>query len=99
MQDWEWEVADASRFHEFLDAYGETDLTDAERFSLMEVLVQCVDDVGNTPKFRAYWNALTPILQARLDLHRSTVEYWACLDEEDPSARFAVSTPMRDLLG
>jgi hypothetical protein len=33
MQDWEYEVADANRLHEFLPALEGSDLTDDERFS------------------------------------------------------------------
>jgi hypothetical protein len=98
MQDWEWEVADAARFEEFLGVYQDTDLGDDERFSLMEVLVQCAEDVSDTPEFGVFWYALKPLLQSRFELHRSTIEYWAVLEEEDPTARFLVSEPMRELL-
>lgn len=58
MQDWEWEVADATRFEEFLDVFRTGDLSDDERFSLMEVLVQCAEDVANAPEFEVFWQSI-----------------------------------------
>ena len=42
-QDWEWEIADPARFPEWLAVYRDVDLSDNERLSLMEMLVQCVE--------------------------------------------------------
>jgi hypothetical protein len=44
-QDWEWEVADATRFDEFLAAYHDPSLSDDERVSLIEILIQCVENL------------------------------------------------------
>lgn len=98
MQDWEWEVADASRFADFLDLYRTGELSDDERFSLMEILVQCAEDLeGNSPAKPA-WSQIEPLLLQRLELHLSTVVYWACPAEVDPEAQFFVSPYMRALL-
>jgi hypothetical protein len=40
MQDWEHEVADADRIHEFIAAYQSGQLDDDERFTLMELIIQ-----------------------------------------------------------
>jgi len=99
MQDWEWEVADASRFAEFLTLYRDGELSDGERFSLMEILVLCAEDLeGHTPAKPA-WSQIEPLLLQRLELHLSTVVYWACSAEVDPEAQFLVSPCMRALLG
>ena len=45
MQDWEWEVASPERIDEFLAAYEGGELTDDERFTLMETLLQSFEDV------------------------------------------------------
>ncbi|MCP5384447.1 MAG: hypothetical protein H6913_07510 [Altererythrobacter sp.] len=47
MQDWEFEVADANRIDEFLSAYQSQELTDDERFTLMEMIIQSFEDLGN----------------------------------------------------
>ncbi len=98
MQDWEWEVADAARFDEFLDAFRSTALSDNERFSLMEILVQCTEASLHEEELVARWTAIEPLLKARRALHSATIEYWACLGESDPAAMFRVSPLMRSLL-
>ena len=41
MEDWEYQVADASRLDEFLIALEAGELTDDERFTLSETVMQC----------------------------------------------------------
>jgi hypothetical protein len=99
MQDWEWEVADAQRFEEFLDAYRSANLSDDERFSLMEILVQCVEDLALQSTYAAGWSAIEPLLLSNARLHRTTIAYWACLGRSEPEARFQVSASMRHVWG
>jgi hypothetical protein len=96
MQDWEWEVADPSRFEEFLEVYSSGDLTDDERFTLMEMLIECVEEmglpmIGSSPQ----WQTIASRLLARPELHVSSVRYWSCLDDRDLEDCFRVSGPMR----
>lgn len=97
MQDWEWEVADVERFDEFIGVYRLASLSDDERFSLMEMLIQCTEDMTLQSNYAAAWSTIEPLLLSRPDLHRSTVAYWACLHEAEPVARFRVSGNMRQL--
>lgn len=97
MQDWEWEVADAKRFDEFIGVYRSAGLNDDERFSLMEMLIQCIEDMELQSNYVAAWSNIEPLLLSRPDLHRSTVAYWACLHEVESLARFRVSEKMRQL--
>ena len=46
MQDWQWEVADCARLSEFLDAYENSGLTDDERFTLMEIMLESFEDLA-----------------------------------------------------
>ncbi len=102
MQDWEYEVADAVRFPEFLQAYRHPSLSDSERESLMEMLVQCVEDrLGavpeQPPESLPEWQSVAGLLRQRASLHAATIDYWSCLEEPDLSLCFAVSAPMRSL--
>lgn len=97
MQDWEYEVADPERFNEFLAAYQSGELTEDERFSLMEVLVQCVEDTETEGIYEIAWSSIEPLLVANFRIHRSTVAYWAQLVETDPESFFRVSIAMRRL--
>lgn len=95
MQDWEWEVADFERFGEFLDAYKLQSLMDDERFSLMEILVQCVEDALSHSGDDAAWLEIEPLLLLNASLHRATIDYWArahCMESE---GLFHVSVRMR----
>jgi hypothetical protein len=100
-QDWEWEVARAEHFPAWLAIYKEATLTDDERFSLMEMLVQCVDEMcpAYTPpeqvEQRPEWRAVAALLRARPHLHASTIAYWSVFGGEWPDGQFVVSTPMR----
>lgn len=94
MQDWEWEVADVGRFDEFLEVYRAAGVTDAERYSLMEMLIQCVEEMPSS-LFDAAWQRIEPFLLARPEIHASTISYWACLEEIGPEAEFEVSRNMR----
>ncbi len=100
-QDWEWEVAQVEHFPTWLALYKDAALTDDERFSLMEMLVQCVD--GMCPAYsppeqveqRPEWQEVADLLRARPHLHASTIAYWSVFGGEWPEEQFLVSTPMR----
>ena len=96
MQDWEWEVADASRFGEFLDAYSSGSFDEGERFSLMEMLIQCVEDMDlPSVEVTPQWRSVAALLTANPWLHASSVRYWSCLGDRDLENCFSVSGPMR----
>jgi hypothetical protein len=100
-QDWEWEVAEEKHFPSYLALYKDATLTDDERFSLMEIMLQCVNEIfpaGSLPEDieqRPEWQAVAALLRARPDLHASTVAYWSVFGGEWPDGQFVISTPMR----
>lgn len=99
MQDWEWDVADAQRIQEFTAAYRDCpDLTNAERFSLMEMMVQCLDDLQDDPQAERSWDSIAPLLLANWELHAGTVAYWSCTDASAAQEQFHVSPRMGRLL-
>ena len=98
-QDWEYEVADPSRFGEFLGAYRSGGLDEDERFALMEILIQCVEEmdlpsVESSPQ----WHSVADLLRAHAGLHASSIRYWSCLDDRDLEDCFRVTGPMRAIL-
>jgi hypothetical protein len=100
-QDWEWEVAKPEHFWTWLALYRHAALTDDERFSLMEMLVQCVNEICPlyTPPDqvaqRPEWQALAALLRTRPRLHASTIAYWSVFGGEWPEGQFTISTAMR----
>lgn len=68
MQDWEWEVANADEFERYLAAYTPAMPSD-QRFSLMEMLVQCVEDSKDEALFNIRWARIRPLLVNHITLH------------------------------
>jgi hypothetical protein len=100
-QDWEWEVAESARFAEWLAVYRSERLSDDERFSLMEMLIQCVNDMAPTEgppeevEELPQWQALVALLRANPRLHASSIAYWSVFGHDHPEEQFRVSVPMR----
>lgn len=97
MQDWPWEVADADRIAEFLATYADEALSDKERFTLMEMLIQSAEDLGSARDQHLSWAEIKKLLDTHFALHAASVEYWACLDSELEDA-WEVAGFMRGLL-
>jgi hypothetical protein len=93
---WAWEVADPSRFGEFLSAYVADPLDEDERFALMEILIQCVEDM-DLPSIESspQWHSVADLLRDHAELHASSVRYWSCLEVHDVDDCFRVTGPMR----
>src|SRR3954471_19424450 len=64
MQDWEVELADASRVEEFLDAYDDGRLDDDDRFLLMGIIVASFDaTLSADNEVGSSWSRIEPILR------------------------------------
>lgn len=97
MQDWEWEIADSSRLAEFVAVYEREPLNAMEQFSLMEIIVQCAEDLAESPQGASAWSDVERLIYVRPDLHLATVRYWACLEADEPEQAFRVAPKMREL--
>lgn len=102
-QDWEWEVADPEKFDEWLSVYRDEPLSDDERFSLMEMLIQCVNDMvpaygpADGIKQPPQWRAVAELLRERPRLHASSIAYWSVFGHDDPEEQFRISAAMRQV--
>lgn len=97
MQDWEWEVADPNRIEEFLRAYESGELTEGERFVLMETIIQSFDESEHPLTGNPLWERILTRIEENITVHIHTVWYWACLGEKlEDSWRVAPS--MRKIL-
>lgn len=100
-QDWEWEVAQPQCFPSWAAVYHNDELTDDERFSLMEMLVQCIEDMTRDDDFpdeieaSPAWQTIAALLRANARLHVSTIFYWCVFACEKPDEVFRVSLAMR----
>lgn len=85
MQDWEWEVADPCRIDEFLAAYQGGELSDDERFTLMETILQSFEHLDEPLASEPRWQRTLALLEENVALHIYTIWYWSSpeLEEED----------------
>jgi hypothetical protein len=98
MQDWEWEVADSARINEFLAALETGDLTDDERFTLMETVIQSFEELGTPLERDPRWLRVLAILEGNVLLHAHSIWYWSCVDEPDSENHWRVTPFLRSLL-
>ena len=98
MQDWEYQVADSGRLDEFLAAYESGELNDDERFTLMETILQCFEDLGSSAGFDPRWDRTLEIIDENFELHAHSVWYWSALENDDPEEQWLVTPFLRRLL-
>jgi hypothetical protein len=98
MQDWEWEVADPARLDEFLAAYLSGGLSEDERFTLMETLLQCFEESEVDLASDQRWAQVAAALDSHIELHAHTVWYWSCVDDHDSANWFRVTPCVRRIL-
>ena len=98
MQDWEWEVADSDRFYDFLREFKEGSWSIEERILLMEILLQCAEDMDNQDALILAWKEIEVSLKSDVVIYRSVIDYWSCLREQELERCFRLTPFMRELL-
>jgi len=101
MQDWEHEVADHTRIDEFLAAYEAGGLSDDEKFTLMETVIESFEDVARMEgdlSLDARWQRTLAVLDKNLPLHAYSVWYWSRPEAENDDEMFCVSPFIRKIL-
>lgn len=79
MQDWPYEIADPKEIENYFRHYDEQSDED-KKFSLMEMLIQALDEVEHPSDFEKYWTALEQRIRQNFDLHEYTIFYWCCFE-------------------
>ena len=100
MQDWEWQVADPHRIDEFLSAYEGAALSEDERFTLMETLIQSFEDLDAPLAAEPRWSRLLELLDRNVALHAHSICYWSLIENEnqDPDDCWRVTPFMQTIL-
>jgi len=83
MQDWEWEVADYNRISEFVNEYKKSTLSDDERFTLLEIIIQSFEDSNTKLSENQLWHDVLSLIQQNYELHAHTIWYWSVFDNVD----------------
>lgn len=79
MQDWEYEISDYTRISEFIEEYENPRTTDKERQSLMEIIIDCLNDLlqnKHETEFENYIHSVQKLLDTNSHLHTATIHYW-----------------------
>ncbi|MEK6235500.1 MAG: hypothetical protein N2C14_12400, partial [Planctomycetales bacterium] len=98
-QEWDCEVADASRCTEWLSAYEKTDLNDEEKFTLMKIIVESLNDVVSAETITNQdFLTFRALVVRDYDLHKSTVDDWADWEQDDLEDSYAIAPLMRKII-
>lgn len=100
-QDWEYEVADPDRIDEFLAAYESGDLSEDEKFTLMQTILESFEEMahgGGDLSSDARLQRTLAIIEENLPLHAYSIWYWSCPEAETPEEMFYVSPFIRKIL-
>lgn len=97
-QDWEYELADASRVEEFVTYYTKNDLTIDEKFALMALIISSYDDsITKANETTKIWNRIRSLILKDYKIHKNTIIYWG-QEENDLENCFAVTVLIREVL-
>jgi hypothetical protein len=100
-QDWELCCGDAQQLNEFLTCYEIGNLTDDERFTLMEIIISSFDGGGqDRPNSAEFNERLRHQLIRDFKLHAFTIYYWCCWDNDtdaNPDHQFYATPLLRDI--
>ena len=97
MQDWEWEVADPNRIDEFLNEYKSGNLTDDEKFTLLEMLLQSFEESELDLNESDNWKELLELIQSNYKVHKHTIWYWSVFDTDIKEEQWRITLFMREL--
>jgi len=95
-QDWTYTIVEPERIDEYIAAYDTTITNDDTKFSLMEMIIQSLTDQENTKLMYEKWPQVESILHTDFELHKYTIYYWCCWDNEDVDDCWQVTPLFRE---
>ncbi len=98
MQDWEVQVADSARIDEFLCAYESGELSEDERFVLMQIIIESCEILESDLKENPDWHRALALIEQEIDVHISSVWYRSCPGTDVPAEAWRVAPWMREIL-
>jgi len=98
-QDWDVELADATRLHEFVSLYQKGFLAEEEKQVLMGLIIASADEaVRRDGELPSEWSSIQDLLLRDRKLHEDALLCWGLPGEEDPDAMFYISPAVRAIL-
>lgn len=93
VQDWDIEMADASRIIEFITFYKNNSLSKLEKKGLMSLIIASFDDYlnenNNENEIENLWNLISVLIQNELELFLELIQYWSSKNEAEDSFKIA----------
>lgn len=82
-QDWEYEVANSVQLQSYIEYYQNKNLNLNEKATLMRIILEAFNDFVtlNYQKYE-YWKIIKELLKQDYFIHKETIEYWSCGDED-----------------
>ena len=82
-QDWTYTIVEPNKIGDYIQAY-ETKITNEDtKFSLMEMIIQSLTEQENKTLMNEKWKQIEPILNRDFELHKYTIYYWCCWENDD----------------
>ena len=99
--DWRLAVADPARIDEFVALYENGGLTDDERFTLMEVVLNSIIDAVDTDTSilkSDIWQKILTLLEQNIEIHIYSVWYYSDVEQDDVEDLWCLAPFMRPIL-
>ncbi|MBI3728230.1 MAG: hypothetical protein HY254_07840 [Burkholderiales bacterium] len=97
--EWHYAVADPARIEDFVVAYENLSLSDDERFTLMEVILNSVIDAADTTILEGHvWENILILIENNIALHIYSVWYYSSAEQENIADAWCIAPGMRKIL-
>ncbi len=99
--DWRLAVADPARIDEFVALYENGGLTDDERVTLMEVILNSIIDAVDTDTSilkSDIWQKILALLEQNIGIHIYSVWYYSDVEQDDVEDLWCLAPFMRPIL-
>ena len=98
-QDWEYEIANSNLAIKLVNDYlNQGSLTEDEKFTLMHVILESTNDYYIKNSDFPSFEILKQIMETDYELHKETLNDWACWEQNDISETFAITPFIRCIL-
>ena len=82
-QDWTYTIAEPERIDDYIQAYDSIITNEDTKFSLMEMIIQALEDQRSNELIKSKWPLVKNLLLKDVELHQYTIFYWGCWDKEN----------------
>ena len=97
--DWHHAVADSARIEDFVVAYENLSLSDDEKFTLMEVILNSVIDAADETILESHlWKNILLLIENNIALHIYSVWYYSSVEQENIEDAWCIAPWMRKIL-